>query len=48
MVAHSQGKMSETYDLYDYALQKRRGFDLWAKKLRGIVDPPDNVVALRR
>jgi integrase len=48
MVAHAQGAMSDTYDKYDYALQKRRGFELWAARLHTILHPPDsNVVALR-
>ena len=48
MVAHSQGPMSKTYDLYDYAPQKRRGFQLWAARLATILRPPHRVVALRR
>jgi integrase len=49
MVAHAQGAMDKTYNLYDYASQKRRGFELWAARLHTILHPPDsNVVALRR
>jgi integrase len=49
MVAHAQSKMSQTYDLYEFANEKRRGFELWASLLHTILLPPDsNVVALRR
>lgn len=49
MLAHAQGAMSTTYDLYDYAKERRRGFELWAARLHLILHPPDsNVVALRR
>jgi hypothetical protein len=48
-VAHAQEAIIQTYDLYDYAPQKRRGFELWTALLRTILHPPDsNVVALRR
>jgi hypothetical protein len=34
--------------MHSYAEEKRRGFELWAAKLRGILQPPtgDNVVEL--
>jgi integrase len=49
MVAHQQDKMSQVYDLYDYADEKREGFEAWAARLHNILYPPDsNVVALRR
>ncbi|MGF6430375.1 tyrosine-type recombinase/integrase [Bradyrhizobium sp. Pha-3] len=48
IVAHAQGAMSDTYDHYEYAKQKRRGFELWSARLHTILHPPDsNVVALR-
>jgi integrase len=48
MVAHAQGAMSQTYDLHDYAVEKREGFELWSARLHTILDPPDsNVVAFR-
>ena len=49
MLAHAQGKMSRTYDHYDYLEEKRIGFELWAARLHSILNPPNsNVVALRR
>jgi integrase len=48
MIAHAKKGMHKVYDLYKYEDEKRRGFELWSARLRGIVEPaPDNVVTLR-
>jgi integrase len=49
MVAHAQSTIKKTYDLWEYADEKRSGFELWALSLRTkILYPPDsNVVAMR-
>ena len=47
MIAHAQPGLHKVYDLHRYEAEKRRGFELWEQRLRGIVEPaPDNVVAL--
>jgi integrase len=38
MIAHAQEEIEQHYDLYDYLEEKREGFDLWAARLRGIVE----------
>jgi hypothetical protein len=44
-VAHAQSKINQNYDKYDHARQKRRGFELWARLLHTILNPPDSNVA---
>jgi integrase len=48
MIAHAQKGMHAVYDQYSYLEEKRRGFELWAAKLRGLLRPStgDNVVHL--
>jgi integrase len=47
MIAHAQPGLHKVYDLHRYEAEKRRGFELWEVRLRGIIEPaPDNVVAL--
>jgi integrase len=48
MIAHVPKGEVGTYDLYDYLKEKRRGFELWAEMLDGIVHPPDNVLAYKK
>jgi hypothetical protein len=48
VIAHARPGIKGTYDVYDYADEKREALDLWASRLRSIVEPPpDNVVQLR-
>ena len=50
MIAHAQRGLHQVYDQYSYLDEKRRGFDLWVVRLRGILQPPpgDNVIELHR
>jgi integrase len=53
VIAHARPGIKGTYDLYDYADEKREALELWAARLRSIVEPPpqdqkgSNVVPLR-
>ena len=45
MIAHAAPGLHKVYDLHRYEHEKRRGFELWEQRLRGILHPtPDNVV----
>jgi integrase len=47
MIGHKQQGIVAVYDLHRYATEQREGFELWAAKLRDLVEPPpDNVVKL--
>jgi hypothetical protein len=48
MIAHAQKGTHAVYDQYSYLEEKRRGFDLWAAKLCGILRPStgENVIEL--
>jgi integrase len=49
VLAHARPGIKATYDLYDYFDEKREALDLWAARLRSIVEPaPANVVALEK
>lgn len=50
VMAHVRPGIKGTYDLHDYLDEKREALDLWAARLRSIVEPPptDVVVPLRR
>jgi integrase len=55
ILAHKQGGIVGTYDVYSYSDEKREALELWAARLREIVNPPQpepdkdsNVVDLRR
>jgi hypothetical protein len=51
VLAHARPGIKGTYDVYDYADEKREALELWAARLRSIVEPPptpDNVVQLQR
>jgi len=44
MIGHKQQGVRAIYDRY----QQRAGFELWAARLRGIVEPaPENLVQMR-
>lgn len=48
VLAHARPGIKGTYDLHDYLDEKREALELWAARLRAIVEPkPDNVVQLR-
>jgi integrase len=48
VIAHSKPGLHKVYDQHAYLDEKRRALELWAAKLRSIVEPPPaNVVALR-
>jgi integrase len=48
ILAHAQSALHKTYDQYAYVEEKREALELWAARLKLIVDPPtSNVVALR-
>ena len=47
VVAHAQRGMHRVYDLHAYESEKRHALELWAARLRSIVEPPPaNVVEL--
>lgn len=49
VLAHARPGIKGTYDLYDYADEKREALELWAARLRSIVEPPPaqiNVIEL--
>ena len=49
VLAHVRPGIKGTYDKFDYFDQKRDALELWAARLRSIVEPPPpNVVALRK
>jgi hypothetical protein len=49
VVAHAQRGMHRVYDLHAYENEKRHALQLWAARLRDIVEPPPaNVVELAR
>ena len=39
MIAHAQPGLHQVYDRHAYSAEKRRGFELWEVRLRGIVEP---------
>jgi integrase len=48
ILAHAKPGLHKTYDQYAYVDEKRQALELWAGRLKLIVDPPpSNVVALR-
>ena len=48
MIGHKQRGIRAVYDRYAYLDEQRAGFELWAARLRDIVEPPpENVVLLR-
>jgi integrase len=50
VIGHAKPGLHKVYDQYAYLDEKRRALELWAARLRAIVNPPpddDKVVALR-
>jgi integrase len=48
ILAHAQPRLHKTYSQYAYLDEKRHALELWAERLKLIVDPPAaNVIALR-
>jgi integrase len=48
VLAHVKPGIQRVYDVYEYFDEKREAMELWAAKLREIVEPrPDNVIELR-
>jgi integrase len=50
VIAHARPGLHKVYDQYAYLNEKRHALELWAARLRTIVDPPPvnaNIVALR-
>jgi len=48
MIGHKQRGILAVYDRFAYLDEQRSGFELWAARLRDIVEPPpENVVLLR-
>ena len=48
MIGHKQRGVRAVYDRFAYLGEQRVGFELWAARLRDIVEPPpENVVLLR-
>ncbi len=52
VLAHARPGIKGVYDLHDYFDEKREALELWAARLRSIVEPPptekeSNVVPLR-
>jgi integrase len=48
ILAHAQSALHKTYNQYAYLDEKRQALELWAGRLKLIVDPPpSNVIALR-
>jgi integrase len=49
VLAHVRPGIKGVYDHHDYLNEKREALELWAKRLRSIVEPPkSNVIALAR
>jgi integrase len=47
VIAHTKPQLHKVYDQHVYLDEKRRALDLWAAKLRSIVEPvPENVVPI--
>jgi hypothetical protein len=49
VLAHVRAGIKAVYDVYDYADEKREALELWAARLRSIVEPspPDNVISMK-
>jgi integrase len=49
MIGHKQRGIRAVYDRWSYFEEQRAGFELWAARLRDIVEPaPENVTPMRR
>jgi integrase len=48
VIAHGKPALHKVYDQFGYLDEKRSAMDLWAARLRSIIEPPpENVVAIR-
>jgi integrase len=50
VIGHVKRGLTKTYDRYDFLDEKREALEMWARKLRSVVEPKladDNVVPLR-
>ena len=48
MIGHKQRGIRAVYDRFAYLDEQRSGFELWAARVRDLVEPPPpNVVVLR-
>lgn len=48
VIAHAQPALHQVYDQHSYIDEKRQALELWAARLRGIVEPPpENVVPIK-
>src|SRR5437016_14559426 len=49
VIAHTKPGLHKVYDQYSYFAEKREALELWAARLRDIVEPPPvNVVELAK
>ena len=49
VIAHAQPGLHKIYDQHAYLNEKREALELWAARLRSIVEPPpDNVIPMGR
>jgi hypothetical protein len=49
VIAHTKPGLHKVYDQFAYLKEKREALDLWAARLRDIVEPPPaNVVRLEK
>ena len=49
VIAHTKPGLHKVYDQFAYLDEKRQALDLWAGRLRDIVEPPpENLIALRK
>jgi hypothetical protein len=49
LIAHVKPGMTGVYDVYKHFNEKHEALELWAAKLRDIVEPPpSNVIKLRK
>jgi integrase len=46
VIAHTKPGLHKVYDQHAYLDEKRRALELWSARLRGIVDPAANVIAM--
>jgi hypothetical protein len=49
VIGHARQGLAGVYDRHSYLEEKREALDLWAARLRDIVNPtPDNIIPLPR
>jgi hypothetical protein len=48
LLAHRPPLIKQTYNVHEYADEKREALQMWAARLRAIVEPaPDNIIQLQ-